>query len=58
MTRALRKGIIRRSELETKYFQLKTNDTLKAYKKQKNYCNRDFTRKEKFISEFESVICC
>ena len=35
MTKALRKAMMRRSELETKYFKLKTNDTLKAYKKQK-----------------------
>ena len=37
---------MRRSELETKYFKLKTNDTLKAYKKQKNYCSRLY-KKEK-----------
>ena len=40
MTKALRKAIMRRSELETKYFKQKTNDTLKAYKKQKSYCSR------------------
>ena len=34
MTNALRKAIMRRSELETKYFKLKTNDTLTAYKKE------------------------
>ena len=33
MTKALRKVIMRRSELETKHFKLKTNATLKAYKK-------------------------
>ena len=33
MTKAFRKVIMRRSELETKHFKLKTNDTLKAYKK-------------------------
>ena len=31
MTKALRKAIMRRSELETKYFKLKTNDTMKAF---------------------------
>ena len=40
MTKALREAMMRRSELETKYFKLKTNDTLKAYKKQKNYFTR------------------
>ena len=33
MTKVLHKAIMRRSELETKYFKLKTNNTLKAYKK-------------------------
>ena len=40
MAKTLRKAIIRTSELETKYFKLKTNDNLKAYKKQKKYCSR------------------
>ena len=31
MTKALHKAIMRRSELETKYFKLKTNDTMKAF---------------------------
>ena len=31
MMKALRKAIMRRSELETKYFKLKTNDTMKAF---------------------------
>ena len=35
MTKALRKAIMRRSELETKYFKLKTNDTLKKKNPQK-----------------------
>ena len=51
MTKALRKAIMRRSELETKYFKLKTNDTLKAYKKQKNYCSRLYKKERKKIFE-------
>ena len=35
MTKALHKVIMRRSELETKYFKQKTNNTLKAYKNRK-----------------------
>ena len=35
MTKTLRKAIMRSSELETKYLKQKTNDTLRAYKKQK-----------------------
>ena len=49
MTKALRKAIMRRSELETKYFKLKTNDTSK--KTQKNYCSRLYKkeRKKKYL---------
>ena len=45
MTKALHKAIMRRSKLETKYFKLKTNDTLKAYQKRK-ITEADFTRKK------------
>ena len=51
MTKALRKAIMRRSELETKYFKLKTNDTLKAYRKQKNYCSRLYKKERKQFFE-------
>ena len=51
MTKALRKAIMRRYELETKYFKLKTNDTLKAYKKQKNYCSRLYKKERKKFFE-------
>ena len=51
MTKALRKAIMRRSELETKYFKLKTNDTLKAYKKQENYCSRLYKKERKKFFE-------
>ena len=51
MTKALRKAIMRRSELETKYFKLKTNDTLKAYRKHKNYCSRLYNKERKQFFE-------
>ena len=51
MTKALRKAIMRRYELETKYFKLKTNDTLKAYKKQKNYYSRLYKKERKKFFE-------
>ena len=35
VTKALRKAIIRRSKLEKIYFKKQTNESLKAYKKQK-----------------------
>ena len=51
MTKALHKAIIRRSELETKYFKLKTTNTLKAYKKQKNYYSRLYEKERKNFFE-------
>ena len=45
MTKTLRKAIMRKSEWETKYFKLKTNDTLKAYKN-RNITGADYTRKK------------
>ena len=40
MTKALRKAIMRRSTLKTKYLKTKTDENLKAFKKQKNFTNR------------------
>ena len=45
MTKALCKAIMKRSGLETKYFKLKTNDTLKVYKNRK-VAATNFTRKK------------
>ena len=47
LTKALCKAIMRRSELETKHFKLKTNNTLKGYKKQKNYWSRLYKKERK-----------
>ena len=46
MTTVLHKAIMRRSELETKYFKLKTNNTLKAYKKNRKITTVGYTRKK------------
>ena len=46
MTKALRKAIMRRSELDSKYYKLKTNDTLKVYNKQKHYLYSRLYKKE------------
>ena len=40
MTKALRKAIMRRSTLKTKYLKDKSDESLKAFKKQKNYNKR------------------
>ena len=40
MTKALRKAIMRRSMLKSKYFKNRTDENFKAFKKQKNFTNR------------------
>ena len=40
MTKALRKAIMRRSTLKSKFLKNKSDDNLKAFKKQKNYTKR------------------
>ena len=40
MTKSLRKAIMRRSTLKTKYLKNKTDENLQAFKKQKNFANR------------------
>ena len=47
MTKPLPKAIMKRSELETKYFKLKTNGTLKAYKNRKMTATVFIRNKEK-----------
>ena len=39
-TKALRKTIMKRSELESKYIKNKTSENLKSYKKQRNICSK------------------
>ena len=39
VTKAMRKAIMKRSELVTKYRKNPTDENLKAWKKQKNYCS-------------------
>ena len=59
MTKALRKEIMRRSKIETKYFNLKTNNTLKVYKKLTwKITAAGYARKKgNFFLKFKSVIC-
>ena len=40
VTKEMRKAIMRRSYLENQKFELKTEESILAFKKQKNYCNR------------------
>ena len=47
ITKAPRKAIMKRSELESKYMQNKTSENLKSYKKQRHFCSKLFFKKEK-----------
>ena len=49
MTKALRKGIMKRSELESKYVKNNTNENLKSYKNQINFCSKLYKKKEKNV---------
>ena len=48
---------MRRSKLERIYFKKQTNELLKAYKRQKNYCSK-FYKKEtkKFFDNFNTSV--
>ena len=47
MTKTLRKSMMRRSQLETKYYKSKSPDDKKVYKKQKNYVSRLYKKEMK-----------
>ena len=47
MTKALRKAIMRRSNLEGKYLKNKNSENKKNYRKQKNYCTRLYKKERK-----------
>ena len=46
MTKTLRNTIMKRTELETKYLKNKTGIKLKEYKKQRDFCIVNFTKKK------------
>ena len=47
MTKALRKAIMKRSELESKCVKNKTSENLKSYKKQRNFCSKLYKKERK-----------
>ena len=47
MTKGLRKAIMRRSELETKYDKHRDIQSLRQYKKQKNLCSKLYKKERK-----------
>ena len=47
VSKALRKAIMKRSYLEKLYFKNRTENSLKTYKKQKNYCSRLYKKERK-----------
>ena len=44
---ALRKAIMKRSYLEKLYFKNRTENSLKTYKRQKNYCSKLYKKERK-----------
>ena len=47
VTKKMRKAIMKRSKLENEYIKKKTSESLRIYKKQKNYCSRLYKRERK-----------
>ena len=47
MTKNLRKAIANRSRLENQYYKYKTAESLRAYKRQKNFCSRLYKKERK-----------
>ena len=47
IAKTLKKAIMRRSQLETKYLKTKTQTDLKLYKKHKNFCSKLYKRKRR-----------
>ena len=47
MTKALRKAIATRSRLENRYHKDKTGESLRNYRKQKNFCSRLYKKERK-----------
>ena len=47
MTKALRKAIMKRSELERKYVKNKASENLKSCKKQRNFCCKLYKKERK-----------
>ena len=47
MTKTLRKAIADRSRLENRYYKSKTEESLRAYKKQKNFFSKLYKKERK-----------
>ena len=47
MTKALRKAVMKRSKLESKFVKNKTSENLKSYKKQRNFCSKLYKKERK-----------
>ena len=47
ITKNLRKAIMKRSQLNTKYFKINTVESLRLYKKQKNFCSKLYKKERR-----------
>ena len=49
MTKTLRKAIMKRSELKSKYYKNKLVQDFQLYKKQRNYCSKLYKKERKLF---------
>ena len=55
VSKALRKSIMKRLYIEKLYFKNRTENSLKNYKRQKNYCSRLYKKERKqFLNNFNA----
>ena len=55
MTKTLRKAIMKRSELKTKYYKDGRHESFEKYRKQKNYCSRLYKKERiKFYNNLDT----
>ena len=47
VSKSMQKATMRRSYLENNYFKKRTDESLRAYKKQKNYCSKRYRKERK-----------
>ena len=56
VTKALRKAVMKRFQLEKIYFKERSQESFKMYKKEKNYCSRLYKRERKSTLEKHSTL--
>ena len=47
VTKTMRKAILKRTELQHRYFKIRSSENLKLFKRQRNFCSRLYKRERK-----------